>query len=270
MTRYVHFFEIDPDAAKILARNCAKLIDDQDSDDGSEEEGEEEEDEDSESEKQVAEAQKLGPLRPTISSGSYTIHNKDVLTVYPTPLSAESPKLAQTEVLEAESGEEEAEAENKKETASEVIPLFDVVIMNPPFGTSKDEDIDVEFVKVADRLLKPEPGASIFFVHKIARTKGLQKHATAMGYHQNILWEFYLEVPLLLFDSKDFQDNFMNKPAEGEKGQKAGGANKRGKKGAGTQRFRHKKGSFQLNQTSSTSAAALWNGDAEHQLRRRT
>lgn len=246
MTRYVHFFEIDPDAAKILARNCAKLIDEEDVDHSSEENEEEDEDSNSDSEKPEPELQKLAPFRPTISSSSYTIHNKDVLTVYPTPVTPQTADLPVHEASEEETNEDNAQQTISKAGANDAIPLFDVVIMNPPFGTAKDEDIDVEFVKVADRLLKPEVGSSIFFVHKIARTKGLQKHAAVMGYEQNILWEFYLEVPMLAFDSKDFQENFVNKSSEGEKNQKTAAANKKGKKGAGSQRFRHKKGRFRL------------------------
>ena len=43
--------------------------------------------------------------------------------------------------------------------------------MNPPFGTSQDENIDAEFLRVADRIAKE----SIFFIHKIARTKVLNE-----------------------------------------------------------------------------------------------
>lgn len=43
----------------------------------------------------------------------------------------------------------------------------DCVIMNPPFGTSKDEDIDLSFLEVA---LKMTEG-KIFFIHKLTRTQ---------------------------------------------------------------------------------------------------
>lgn len=48
-----------------------------------------------------------------------------------------------------------------------VFEKVDCVIMNPPFGTSKDEDIDVAFLKRAVSMTE----GKIFFVHKLARTK---------------------------------------------------------------------------------------------------
>jgi predicted RNA methylase len=43
----------------------------------------------------------------------------------------------------------------------------DCVIMNPPFGTSKDENIDLEFLRRADSMTQ----GRIFFIHKLSRTK---------------------------------------------------------------------------------------------------
>lgn len=44
---------------------------------------------------------------------------------------------------------------------------YDVVLMNPPFGTSKDENIDLAFLKIACKICE----GSIYFIHKLARTK---------------------------------------------------------------------------------------------------
>lgn len=136
----VNFYEIDPDAFKILEENCKVIIDKleptldrNDEADGSEddESAEEEAEEtlnnvDNQS-KQVKESSFL----PTIETSKYKLVNCDVL----------KPKEPYTEV--------------------------DLVIMNPPFGTSKDEGIDLEFIKTACSMTK----GSIFIVHKLARTK---------------------------------------------------------------------------------------------------
>ena len=47
------------------------------------------------------------------------------------------------------------------------VEKVDCVIMNPPFGTSKDEDIDLSFLETAIKMTQ----GKIFFIHKLTRAQ---------------------------------------------------------------------------------------------------
>ncbi|CAB3403152.1 unnamed protein product [Caenorhabditis bovis] len=55
-------------------------------------------------------------------------------------------------------------------TVSDVLkPIFDIVVINPPFGTKNNEGIDMKFVRAGLSITKP--GGSVYSLHKSSTRK---------------------------------------------------------------------------------------------------
>ena len=148
----VHFYEIDGDAFTILQRNCKAIIDNEDVDEYGELES---------SEEQV----EISIDPKTGDSAKDNIKPQ----IYMEPIETSRYRLVNCDLL------------------NPTIPFSEVdgVIMNPPFGTSKDEGLDLEFLQVGCKMTR----GSIFFIHKLARTKVLSTITADSKQKCSFLWQ---------------------------------------------------------------------------------
>ncbi|KAI6192669.1 hypothetical protein M3Y94_01324800 [Aphelenchoides besseyi] len=56
---------------------------------------------------------------------------------------------------------------------------FDLVLMNPPFGTKNNEGTDLRFVRTALETIKPD--GSVYSLHKTSTRSGIQRRAQTWG-----------------------------------------------------------------------------------------
>ena len=70
--------------------------------------------------------------------------------------------------------------------------LFDVVIMNPPFGTKNNAGADFKFLKEAINLVRP--GGNIYSLHKSSTREFFKKQMIAMKDNVDITGEVLAEV----------------------------------------------------------------------------
>lgn len=80
---------------------------------------------------------------------------------------------------------------------------FDFVIMNPPFGASKNEGIDLQFINLSNEVISK---GCIYLITKESRVKGITSHCKAIGLSTKILSEFDYEIEYKEFDKKDLLD----------------------------------------------------------------
>lgn len=72
---------------------------------------------------------------------------------------------------------------------------FDLIIMNPPFGTKNNEGTDLRFVQTALKFLKPG-GGSVYSLHKTSTREGImRKTATWEAVTPNVVAELRWELP---------------------------------------------------------------------------
>jgi predicted RNA methylase len=72
--------------------------------------------------------------------------------------------------------------------------LFDVVLMNPPFGTRPDNNgVDVAFLRAGLALCRP--GGSLYTLHKTATRAFIGKTAAELGAASEVVAELKFEIP---------------------------------------------------------------------------
>ena len=76
-----------------------------------------------------------------------------------------------------------------------IVPCFDTVIMNPPFGTKNNEGIDMEFLDVALELLNP--GGVVYSFHKSSTRDYIIKRCLSNGYIATVISEMKFLIPKL-------------------------------------------------------------------------
>jgi len=71
--------------------------------------------------------------------------------------------------------------------------FFDVVIMNPPFGTKTSIGADFNFLKVGTKLVRP--GGHIYSLHKTSTRPFFLKKVTELGLKGSVLAEVNFDLP---------------------------------------------------------------------------
>eukprot|EP00962_Isochrysis_galbana_P021128 scaffold6226_cov117-Isochrysis_galbana.AAC.5 len=85
-------------------------------------------------------------------------------------------------------------ADGATATESRWTGLFDVVLMNPPFGTRPDNNgMDVAFLRVGLALCRP--GGSLYTLHKTATRAFIGKTAAELGAASEVVAELKFEIP---------------------------------------------------------------------------
>ena len=102
-------------------------------------------------------------------------------------------EVIQWDVYKKDESTIEKQKENNVET----------VITNPPFGASKNEGIDIEFIDFADKICK---GGNIYSIHKTSTRGYLEKHADILGRHFEVQYEFDFEIPFTDFEKEDLKN----------------------------------------------------------------
>ena len=74
-----------------------------------------------------------------------------------------------------------------------MMPCFDTVIMNPPFGTKNNEGIDMDFLNVALELLNP--GGAVYSFHKSSTRDYIIKRCHSNGYTATVISEMKFLIP---------------------------------------------------------------------------
>ncbi|PLW08647.1 hypothetical protein PCANC_09226 [Puccinia coronata f. sp. avenae] len=69
-------------------------------------------------------------------------------------------------------------------------PLFDTVVMNPPFGT-KNKGIDILFLETACRMSK----TAVYSLHKTSTRKYVEKKAKEYGFDAQVVAEMRYDLP---------------------------------------------------------------------------
>jgi predicted RNA methylase len=103
---------------------------------------------------------------------------------------------------------------------------IDTVVTNPPFGCSKNEGIDVEFIKFAHQIC---PDGPIYSIHKTTTRNFLQKVADGLDRDFEVCLEFDFEIPFTDFDREDLKKWKMSHDDEGAKGGQQGKGRGKGK-----------------------------------------
>ena len=88
---------------------------------------------------------------------------------------------------------------------------FDLVMMNPPFGCSQNENIDKRFIEFAWQVTD----GPIFVIHKSSRVPGLEKFCQTNGKKCEELKKVSFGIENKKFEEKDFKsfkkNNYKNK-----------------------------------------------------------
>ena len=99
---------------------------------------------------------------------------------------------------------DETESELETILAGNLFLKIDTVITNPPFGCSKNEGIDAEFIMYADKVLKGK--GKIFSIHKTSTREYLEKFCEeGLDRDFEVLMEFDFEIPFTEFDKEDMK-----------------------------------------------------------------
>lgn len=85
--------------------------------------------------------------------------------------------------------------------------------MNPPFGTSLNESIDSEFIKLAVNSCT----GPVFVLQKTSTKKHMEKLAANLGRTLEVLREFDYEISKTEFDKKDMKKWNEKKYGKGSK-----------------------------------------------------
>ncbi|KAI6219895.1 MTS domain-containing protein [Aphelenchoides besseyi] len=70
---------------------------------------------------------------------------------------------------------------------------FDLVLMNPPFGTKNNEGTDLRFVRTALETIKPD--GSVYSLHKTSTRSGIQRRAQTWESVATVVAELRWELP---------------------------------------------------------------------------
>jgi len=88
--------------------------------------------------------------------------------------------------------------------------------MNPPFGTSLNEAIDSQFIRMAGKSC----AGPIFVLQKSSTKKHMEKLAAELTRPLEVLGEFDYEIPKTEFDKKDMKKWKEKKYGKGSKAPK--------------------------------------------------
>ena len=85
--------------------------------------------------------------------------------------------------------------------SSALLENVDLVVMNPPFGCSLNEDIDKAFLVAAWKVCE----GPVFMIHKVSRVPALKKLCEKNGKTLEILSEFEYAIEKKHFEEKNFK-----------------------------------------------------------------
>ena len=112
---------------------------------------------------------------------------------------AEAPAAVAVVAEEDAETETEADADAAKDEGGEALPpigrgVYDLVLMNPPFGTQKDSGgVDMRFLRAGLGLCAAE--GAVYSLHKTSTRAYIAKRAAAWGVACRVVAELHFEIP---------------------------------------------------------------------------
>ena len=112
---------------------------------------------------------------------------------------AEAPAAVAVVAEEGAETETEADADAAKDEGGEALPpigrgVYDLVLMNPPFGTQKDSGgVDMRFLRAGLGLCAAE--GAVYSLHKTSTRAYIARRAAAWGVACRVVAELHFEIP---------------------------------------------------------------------------